>query len=127
MSKKLAELSRTEWLVMNSCWQQGKSTARQIYEDIAHIKDWEYQTVKTMLDRLVIKGYLKRSKLGPLCLFKPAVPQKKTRERTIDKFKKTVLGGSVTPLLAYLVKEQLNDEEVDRLKELIERYEEKDE
>ena len=33
----------------------------------------DYQTVKTLLDRITGKGYLKMDKLGPLCIYSPAV------------------------------------------------------
>ena len=36
-----------------------------------------------MLDRLAVKGYLKRDKLGPLCLFEPLVPRLTNLVRSI--------------------------------------------
>ena len=31
MTKKIPDLSKTEWALMNICWERGKSTARQIF------------------------------------------------------------------------------------------------
>jgi BlaI family transcriptional regulator, penicillinase repressor len=124
MPAEKPELSRTEWIVMNLCWEQGKATARQIYEETLAQKSWNYQTVKTMLDRLVAKGYLKCEKLGPLCLFEPAVPRASVVKRSIDNFWDTVLGNTLAPMFAHLAKgRKLSKEELTSLKLLIEENE----
>ncbi|MFC1573965.1 BlaI/MecI/CopY family transcriptional regulator, partial [Candidatus Latescibacterota bacterium] len=68
MTKKRNELSKTEWSLMNICWKKGKVSAREIYEETLKEKQRGYQTVKTMLDRMVGKGFLEREKFGPIWL-----------------------------------------------------------
>jgi BlaI family penicillinase repressor len=123
MPRQVPELSKAEWLVMNECWRLGRSTARQIFEEAPARKAWRYQTVKTMLDRLVIKGYLKREKLGPLCLFEPAVPRETAVSRSIDTFWDTVLGRTLAPLFAHIAPDRLEPDEVASLKRLIREHE----
>jgi len=53
MPKKLKDLSKTEWFLMNICWKLGKVPARNVYDIAIKKKDWQYQTAKTILDRLV--------------------------------------------------------------------------
>ena len=128
MAKEIPDLSRNEWIVMNICWGSGKATARQIHEEAAKTKEWEYQTVKTMLDRLVDKGYIAREKLGPLCLYKPAVTRARTVSKSIDTFWDTVLGKTFSPLFAHLAKGQkLNREEIATLRRVLEEHGEEDE
>jgi len=118
------ELSKAEWLVMNACWEHKNFTARDIHELVASHRDWEYQTVKTMLDRLVEKGYLRRDKVGPISVFTPAVPRTRTVRRAIDGFIETVLGNQLGPLFAHLAGgEKLSDEEVSALKNLVKENE----
>jgi BlaI family transcriptional regulator, penicillinase repressor len=127
MPKDIADLSKNEWTIMNICWESGKATARQIYEEAAKSRQWEYQTVKTMLDRLVAKGYIAREKLGPLCLYKPAVTRTRTVARTIDTFWDTVLGKTFSPLFAHLAKGQkLSREEIASLRKVLEEHKEGD-
>jgi BlaI family transcriptional regulator, penicillinase repressor len=122
MSKSLPELSKAEWLIMNCCWKKGKRTARQVYEEAREQKDWEYQTVKTMLDRLTAKGYLKCEKLGPLCLFEAAVQRAPAVARAIDAFLDTTLGDTLAPLFSHLAKSRkLSDEEIAALKKMIDQ------
>ncbi len=128
MTKKLPEPSKTEWLLMKICWAQGKSTARQIYEETLKKKDRDYQTVKTMLDRLVNKGYLRREKLGPLCLYEPDVSRSKAVTKAIETFTDTVLDNTFAPLFAHLARgKKLSDEEIASLKKLIEEHKEEEE
>ncbi len=125
MSKKRPELSKTEWLIMKICWLKGKSTARQIYEVALEKKVWEYQTVKTMLDRLTNKGYLRREKLGPLCLYRPIVPRSKAVGKAIDTFMDTVLDNTFAPLFAHLARgKKLSDEEIASLKKIVAEHKE---
>jgi BlaI family penicillinase repressor len=124
MAKEMPDLSKNEWIIMNICWENGKATARQVYEEAAKTRQWEYQTVKTMLDRLVAKGYVGREKLGPLCLYKPAVTRARTVSRSIETFWDTVLGKTFSPLFAHLAKGQkLSPEEIESLRQVLEEHE----
>ena len=121
MPEALPELSKAEWLVMKACWERKNATARDIHAAVAARRQWEYQTVKTMLDRLTDKGYLRRDKVGPVSVFTPVVPRRKALRRAIDGFVDTVLGHQLTPLFAHLAGgEKLNEEEIAALKKLLE-------
>ena len=125
MKKKAIELSKTEWSLMNICWKKGKVSARDIYEETLKEKQRGYQTVKTMLDRMVGKGFLEREKFGPIWLYKPVVSKTKMLGREIESFVNTVLDKTLAPLFVHLAeKENLTEEEIETLKKLIEEYEE---
>ena len=126
MSKKRPDLSKTEWSIMNICWRQGRSSARVIYEETLKAKSRGYQTVKTMLDRLVEKGYLRREKFGPIWLYEPTISRSAVLAREIESFVGTVLDNAVSPLFAYFVKnENISPKELEELRKLVE--EKKDE
>ena len=126
MDKNRSELSNTEWFLMKICWEKGQVSARVIYEETLKEKKRGYQTVKTMLDRMVAKGYLDREKFGPIWLYKPAVSRTKVIAREIEKFANTVLDNTFAPLFVHLAKkEKLTGEEIETLKKLIEEHEEK--
>ena len=125
MDKNRSNLSTTEWFLMKICWEKGQASARIIYEETLKVKKRGYQTVKTMLDRMVAKGYLEREKFGPIWLYKPAVSRSKVIAREIEKFANTVLDNTFAPLFVHLAKkEKLTKEEIETLKKLIEEYEE---
>ena len=113
-------LTPVEWSLMNICWEKGQSSARDIWEASLAEKKRGYQTVKTMLDRLAVKGFLAREKFGPIWLYTPAVARKSFVRRELDRFIGTVLDNSVAPLFArFAEKEQLSDDDIEKLKKLI--------
>ena len=126
MVKKLEGLSKNEWALMKICWEKGEVPARVIYDESLKSKKREYQTIKTMLDRLVDKGYLTSRRFGPMLLFKPAVSRARILTKAIDSFVDTVLDNTLAPLFTHFVKnEKLDPEELDALEELIRKSREK--
>ena len=120
MGKKRSDLSKTEWGIMRICWEKGQSTARVIYDETLKEKKRSYQAVKTMLDRLVKKGYLERTKLGPIWLYKATVSRARVVAREIEEFAGSVLDNTVAPLLIHLGrKEKVSPGEIEALKKLI--------
>ena len=88
------------------------------------LRDSEYRTVKTLLDRIAAKGYLDVEKLGPLCLFKPSVRRPQALAAAIDEFVGTVLDDTLSPLFLHLAKDkEMTPEELESLRELLENHE----
>ncbi len=120
MKMKNNNLSETEWSIMKICWEKGEATARTVYDESLKEKKREYQTVKTMLDRLVNKGYLRRKRFGPLWVYNPTVSRAKTLANAIDNFINIVLDNTLTPLFTHFIKkEKLSTEEIEALEKLI--------
>ena len=86
MRKRKGELGETEWTLMKICWEKGKSSAKDVYDESLKERKRSYQTVKTILDRLVEKEYLSREKFGPIWLYTPKVTQKAITSIAIDDF-----------------------------------------
>jgi len=124
MVKDLRKLSSAEWKVMNLCWKLRKATARQIYEASSQIQRRDYQTVKTLLDRIAAKGYLKMEKLGPLCIFSPLVSRASIVAGAVEDFVATVLDNSVAPLFQHLANaENIDEGELEAIKALLKKSE----
>ena len=127
MAKIPRKLSPAEWRVMNLCWKLRKATARQIYEASLQDQKRDYQTIKTLLDRITGKGYLKMDKLGPLCIYSPAVSRASVVAGAVEDFVETVLDNSVAPLYQHLAKnEEISEEELEVLRDLLKKAEEKE-
>ena len=123
IEQSVKKLSRSEWKLMNICWQLGKATARQVYEESLAEQQRGYQTVKTLLDRIAAKGYLGTEKLGPLVLYTPAIGRRRALSAAVGDFVDTVLGRSLAPLCLHLAdQEDLSDSERATLEDLIERF-----
>ena len=122
MAKEKPEsLTAAEWKVMKIVWQLKTAAARDIYELAGQESGWAASTVKTLLRRLVEKGFLTYSQVGNSYLYRPARPALKSLLAAADTLLANALDGTVGPLLAYMVRRsKLTKEELEQLKELLE-------
>jgi BlaI family penicillinase repressor len=120
----LAPLSKTEWTIMNLCWRLKKATARQIHEASLAERRREYATVKTLLDRIVAKGYLSVERLGPVKIYRPKVGRRKAVGAAVEDFVDNVLERSLAPLYLHLSeRDDLSEEEIEFFRRQLEKKE----
>ena len=123
MSRELPDLAKSEWSLMEALWQRGQATASALQADLRSSQGWAYSTVKTMLDRLVEKGYVKSRRVGNVYEYSPKIRRGAVVARTIDDLADRVLAGSVSPLIHRLVESRrLNDEEIRELRRMLDSY-----
>lgn len=124
MKKKATYLSRIEWELMKICWDKGKTTAKVIHEESLKIKERGYQTIKTMLDRMVVKGFLERERFGPVWLYKPTVSRSKGVMKEIGDFVNLALDGSHLPVFEHFLRSTSKESESFKtLKKMIRDFE----
>jgi len=91
------KLTEPEWLIMNALWDKHPAKARDVVERLPSTVNWAYTTVKTMLDRLVEKKAVGKSKRGNIGLYEPFVSRRQAR-RTAD--------GAFGPMMHFLVEDE---------------------
>ena len=117
------DLTKAEWMVMNRVWEHKKVTAREVTEDLFERTGWSYNTVKTMLVRLVEKGVAREKKVGGTCFYFPEVPKKKAITHALDDIFDRILDGTFEPLVSYLGKTQrLKKSDLEALEKLLEQH-----
>lgn len=122
MEKNLVNLGRTEWAIMNICFRLKKASAKIIFEESQKDANRSYLTVRTILDRLVVKKYLKREQDHALYFYSPAVSEEKLKWSAIEDFSKIVFENTICPVFIYAVKnKKINKEELNSLKLLIDK------
>jgi len=122
MSKRIPDLSKAEWAVMQVVWNLKRAVARDIYEDLKTRHRWALTTVRTMLQRLVEKGYLSQHKIGAVYVYTPSIPRCQAVRRTLRDVVDRVLEGSLTPLVAYLLEEEeISGDDLKRLEDALQR------
>ena len=98
-------LSPAEWEVMKMLWDHGPLDARGVFAALPSGHEWAYQTVKTLLSRLVAKGAADYDQVGNSYLYRAAVPRDRmTREEVRSVFER-VVGAAVSPVLAHFIDE----------------------
>jgi BlaI family penicillinase repressor len=123
--KKTPRISETEWEVMKAVWAQAPCTAGQIIERLTRADPtWHPKTVKAFLNRLVKKRVLGFRKEGRAYLYRPLARESECVAAASESFLERVFGGSLKPMLAHFVeRKQLSAEEVQELKDLLEKRE----
>lgn len=126
MAKDLPALAPAEWALMEALWERGRATAGALQADLQSTRDWAYSTVKTILDRLVDKGYVKSRRVGNVYEYTPRIRRGAAVDRTLDDLTERVLDGSVAPLIQHLVERRgLSHDEVRDLRQMLDAYDQK--
>jgi BlaI family penicillinase repressor len=115
-------LSDSEWEVMKVLWEHEPLAARDVYAHLADAQPWAQGTVKTLLRRMVQKGWLSYTRVGNSFLYRSAVSRQKGLRSAIKRFSETVLGGALSPFVAYYAAEKrLSPEDIAELEKLLKR------
>lgn len=93
--------------------------ARAVIEKFAAEQDLARTTILTKLERLRKKGYLTRRRRQGVFYYSPRLPQDEVQQGLVRRFVEKTLGGSVSPVVAYLAGiEAISDEDLAELQRL---------
>lgn len=96
-------------------------SAREVAEQFGEPNGLARTTVATLMERLRKKGYLSRRRKEAVYQYSPRVPQAEVLDDLVRRFCERTLGGSVSPVIAYLTRtSDLSDEEADQLERWVE-------
>lgn len=122
MPFQFPELSPAEWIVMKKIWDLKKTNVREVYEELKDSRQWAYNTVRTMMERLREKGYLSAKKIGNTYFYTPRVSKRKITATALNSFVDKVFDGAVGPIISYLIRnENLTESEIEKIKQLIKK------
>lgn len=120
MGKKRENLSASELTVMAALWELRGATLGEIYDAVSEETEWSYSTVKTLLRRLVEKGYVRGEPGRYARTYKPRVTRTATAKRLIRELLDPLLGGSYGPLVSYLATtDHFTDREIKELRRIL--------
>ncbi|MCP4642771.1 MAG: BlaI/MecI/CopY family transcriptional regulator [bacterium] len=113
-------LGRVQLKIMNVLWGKGRATAREITDALNEDAPIAHSTVQTLLRKLEAKDAVGHERDGRTFIFKPLVEPENVRKKATREFVDRVFGGSTAGLVSYLLKsEQIPDDELGRIRELI--------
>ena len=124
MSKPAVELTGSEWSVIKAVWETEPCTAPAIQEKLLKPTGWTYSTVRTLMDRMVVKGVLKAKKEGKLTIYQSAVTRAQAQQGELIYALKHAFNGALTPMVQCLLDtKEVSHEELGELKKIIAAYE----
>ena len=105
---------------MKTLWELGPLDARSVFAALPARSEWAYQTVKTLLSRMVVKGAVAYDQVGNSYLYRAEVAREELTRQEVQNVFERVVGAAVSPVLAHFIDEAtLSDEEIQKLKQLL--------
>ena len=115
-----AHLSRRERQIMDVLYQAGKGTAADVRAGLPEAPS--YSAVRTMLRILEEKGHVRHELDGPRYVYIPVVARDKAKRSALKHVVNTFFDGSSAQVMAALFElspRELGDEDIARLRRLI--------
>jgi predicted transcriptional regulator len=115
-----AHLSRRERQIMDALYQAGRATAAEIRAALPDAPS--YSAVRTMLRILEEKGHVRHNLEGPRFVYIPTLARDKAKRSALKHVVNTFFDGSASQVMAALFElspKDLEDDDLDRLRRLI--------
>jgi len=120
MAKLGFELFEGEWAILEVVWEHEPCAAPTVQEVLRESKGWAYTTVKTMMDRLVRKGFLTTERVRNVYLYRSAITRAQAQRNELLRTAQRAFGGALTPMMQSLIETKgLSDEDYQYLECLI--------
>ncbi len=106
---------------MNLVWDQGEVTARSVRESLAaENREIARNTVRTLLERMEEKGWLRHRQVGRTYIYFAAHPREATAGRKVLEVLDQSCGGSPEALMTALIDYRgLSQAELDRIRSML--------
>ncbi|MFG6357055.1 MAG: BlaI/MecI/CopY family transcriptional regulator [Acetatifactor sp.] len=122
----MRELSTAEWHVMESLWAGSPKVGSRIVADLKESVGWSRSTTLTMLRRMSDKGLILCEEGEDMKMYRPMLERREAVQKETQSFLDRVYQGSLSMLVNHFVeKDSLSREEIDELRRILDRVEEK--
>ncbi len=91
---------------MNVLWDRHPAKARGVVERLPTSVNWAYTTVKTMLDRLVEKKAIKKSKQGKIAYYEPLLSRRQARRTALRAVLDQAFEGAFGPMMHFMAEDE---------------------
>jgi predicted transcriptional regulator len=120
-------LSKLEIQIMETLWNRGGCSIREIQEAFPEKRRPAYTTVQTMVYRLEIKKAVRRAKkISNAHIFEAVITRSSVHRRLIDELL-SVFGGRLQPVMAHLIESgQLTLEDIKEAETVLRRHAKKE-
>lgn len=116
------KLFDSELKIMDVLWKNGDTTAKQIAKTLKEQVGWNKTTTYTLIKRCIDKGAIERIEPNFLC--HPLVTIEQARELEATELINKMYDGAADQLVASILgRKNLSAEEIERLKQLVNRLE----
>jgi predicted transcriptional regulator len=116
----LPALSEAQLEIMQIVWERGGATVGEVWKELDARRTLARNTVLTLMDRLVQKGWLSRKPHAQAFQYRATVPRERALGGVVRRLVDTAFGGSAEGLVMTLIDSGgLSAEEAARIRKLI--------
>ncbi len=124
--RRKPSIGKAESDVLRFIADRSGATVTEVGEHLAETKGQTRNTALNMMERLRKKGFLRRRKVDGVFRYSVAQSEGSLLEGFVEDFVDGILGGSVTPLVAYLGnRAEVDADQLNKLRELVKQLEAK--
>jgi len=114
-------LGKLQRAVVETVWEMGEATVRQVWERLCPEKEVSYTTILAAMQRLEKSGWLRHRAEGKTNVYRPTRTREQAGLSSVRTFVQGMFGGSALLMFRHLVEEgELSDKELQGLQRLIE-------
>jgi len=114
-------LGKLQRAVVETVWEMGEATVRQVWERLCPEKEVSYTTILAAMQRLEKSGWLRHRAEGKTNVYRPTRTREQAGLSSVRTFVQGMFGGSALLMFRHLVEEgELSDKELQELQRLIE-------
>jgi predicted transcriptional regulator len=119
-------LSPAQQEIMEIIWEKGEVAGVEVRRFLSDGRELARETVRTMLERMEAKGWLKHRVVGRTFFYSAAVPREATAGQKVTEVLDTICGGSPERLMTALLDYRgLSADEAVRIEAMIKRARDK--
>jgi len=112
--------------IMRVLWSRGEAAAADVHEALREERGLAPTTIATMLAKMEKKGVVVHRQEGRKFVYRPTVSEPEVKRSMVGELKQRLFGGDAAALVSHLLREhEVDQNELARLRELIERSESK--
>ena len=116
--------TESELGILSILWNKGPSTVRVVNDEMSRNKNVGYTTTLKLMQIMTEKGMVERVMEGRTHIYHAIARQEDAQVRMLDRLLETAFGGSASKLvLQALGNHKTSDEELQEIKELIQKLE----
>jgi predicted transcriptional regulator len=111
--------------ILRILWQRGPSTVKEVHEEIRRLRSTRLTTTLKQMQMMTEKGLLRRDESRRPQRFSPQVPQDSTLRQLAAGLLERAFGGSAERLVMHALEaKKVSREELDRIRKLLDDFEE---
>ncbi len=115
------KMSDAELRIMNVLWEKGSIPAIQIAKVLTDEIGYRKTTTYTLIKRCIDKGYIERIDPGFVC--KARITKNEIQNSEVNLLVEKIYDGKIDNMVLSVMENMLNKDQIKRLKEIIENWE----